>query len=168
VTPTEWLELCRRAGRGDEAARAAILAHWRDVERRRMLERARQRAAEVAYPDQGASTKRKDRWGSFRATCPQGHPYDGVRADGTRVCRTCAREAAARYRAKQPRPEASATCRNGHALTPENRLERTDHPRCRACVEAYRAQERRTEAYRAYQRDWQRRKRAAERGQRVG
>lgn len=43
-----------------------------------------------------------------RDHCPQGHPYSGpnlcIRANGARVCRTCARDATRRYRAKRIQP----------------------------------------------------------------
>lgn len=51
MTPQEWLSLHRRAGQGDECARAAILAHYRKVKRAQMLQRAREAAADAADTD---------------------------------------------------------------------------------------------------------------------
>lgn len=36
-----------------------------------------------------------------RTTCPKGHPYDAINANGARICRACARAATARWNAKR-------------------------------------------------------------------
>lgn len=38
---------------------------------------------------------------ALKATCPQGHPYDGVNANGARICRRCMADADRRYRARR-------------------------------------------------------------------
>lgn len=77
--------------------------------------------------------------------CPQGHEYtpENTRvADGSRVCRTCDRERAAKlYRAKQAAagkavgaPMAERThCPQGHPYTPENTQMDRGKRRCRIC-----------------------------------
>ena len=127
-------------------------------ERAARLRRAREAAAEVAFPDAGGN--RRVHWGSApKLVCPEGHRKEAG-PDGVLRCRECRNEAAARYRAKQPPKVGRTVCKNGHDLSVHRYYEPNGHPRCAACVASRKRPP--TEAERAYQREWGRRKRASE------
>lgn len=87
-------------------------------ERAAIRRRAREAAAELAFPDMGASPKRADRWGSApKLLCPQGHRKDYLAPDGVLRCGECRNEASRRRNAAEARRD----YRRAYQRTPEYR-----------------------------------------------
>jgi hypothetical protein len=77
-----------------------------------------------------------------KSKCPQGHPLDGLRGNGYRYCKRCAREAErekrARRRAANPPPPKQTHCREGHPLWGANvYVTKTGYRQCKSCHRAY-------------------------------
>lgn len=155
-SPAEFQALARRAGDGDEAARAAL------------LELARTAAGESAHPDYHGRAGPKtfvhadltpigvDHRGELLCrTCGLEKTYWYA---GRYFCRPCRNAASRRYTAKRRKPVVAPThCRRGHPL---EIVYLSGGPRCAQCVKA-RYQRRKANPENAlYQRRWQRQKRA--------
>lgn len=79
--------------------------------------------------------QQQDGVGIGKTHCPSGHLYDAEntrrKPDGRRVCKTCAREYAARKRG--PRQPPKTHCPQGHEYSPENTYLRGNKRRCNTC-----------------------------------